>query len=389
MRAALPPRLLVLAALVGAPAIAFLSACGGETPPAPPPTAVVVSTAETRDVGVAQEWVGTIYGMTDAVIRPRVQGYLLERGYEEGQLVRKDDLLFRIDPRPFEAALAKARGELARAQAALGKSRLDVKRFRPLVAEGAVSQRELDDAVQAEAGDSAAVASAKAAVEQAALDLDWTQVRSPIDGVAGLAKAQIGDLVGPSTELTAVSQLDPVRVRVPISEQEYLRFAERGTAPRPDAPANLDLFLADGSRWEHRGKLLAVNREVGAETGTLLVDTVFPNPGNLLRPGQYGRVRAEVERKAGATVVPQRAVQQVQGVDQVAVVGSDGKVEIRPVKLGVVEGDWRVVESGVKSGEQVVVEGLLKVRNGMIVQAQAAGATPPVGAAKPAPAPES
>jgi membrane fusion protein (multidrug efflux system) len=384
-----PLRTLAFEILVAVPTVAVCAACGGGEPPAPPAPSVVVATAETRDVGLAQEWVGTVYGMTDAVIRPRVQGYLLERAYEEGQLVRKDDLLFRIDPRPFEAALAKARGELARAQAALGKSRLDVKRFRPLAAEGAVSQRELDDAVQAEAGDNAAVASARAAAEQAQLDLDWTQVRSPIDGIAGLAKAQIGDLVGPNIELTAVSQLDPVRVRVPISEQEYLRFAERGTAPRPDGPANLELFLADGSRWEHRGKLLAVNREVGAETGTLLVDTVFPNPGNLLRPGQYGRVRAEVERKAGAIVVPQRAVQQVQGVDQVAVVGTEGKVEIRPVTLGAAVDEWRVVESGLKSGEQVVVEGLLKVRNGMIVQAQAAGPTPAVGTGKPPAAPES
>jgi membrane fusion protein (multidrug efflux system) len=379
---------LLVATVVGAAGVA----CGKVEPPAAPLTAVVTATAETRDVGVAQEWIGTVHGMTDAVIRPRVQGYLLERAYEEGQLVARDALLFKIDPRPFEAALAKARGELARAQAGLGKSQLDVKRFRPLVAEGAVSQRELDDAVQAERGDIAAVASARAAVEQAALDLEWTQVRSPIAGVAGLARAQIGDLVGPTVELTAVSQLDPVRVRVPISEQEYMRFAAaRGEGPvGSSGPANLELYLADGSLWAHPGRVLAVNREVGAETGTLLVDTVFPNPGNLLRPGQYGRVRAEVERRAGAVVVPQRAVQQVQGVDQVAVVGADGKVEIRPVKLGPAVDDVRVVESGLRAGEQVVVEGLLKVRNGMIVQAQAGAAPPPVGSGEePAPAPES
>lgn len=365
-------------------AAGFWMACGEGTPPAASPTAVVVASAELRDVAVAQEWVGTIHGMTDAVIRARVEGHLLERAYQEGQLVRSNQLLFRVDPRPFEAALARARGELARAQAALGKSRLDVKRFRPLVPEGAVSQRELDDAVQAELGDQAAVASARADVEQAALDLEWTQVRSPIEGIAGLAKAQIGDLVGPSIELTAVSQLDPVRVRVPISEQEYLRFAGRIDAIEgPGAPTNLDLFLADGSRWEHRGRILAVNREVGLETGTLLVDSLFPNPENLLRPGQYARVRAEVERRVGAVVVPQRAVQQVQGVDQVAVVGAEGKVEIRPVKLGPAVEDLRVVEEGVKSGEQVVVDGLLKVRDGMIVQAQAAGSTPPVGSGKP------
>ncbi len=175
-----------------------------------------------------------------------------------------------------------------------------------------------------------------------------------------------------------------MRVRVPISEQEYLRFAGRIDAIEgPGAPTNLDLFLADGSRWEHRGRILAVNREVGLETGTLLVDSLFPNPENLLRPGQYARVRAEVERRVGAVVVPQRAVQQVQGVDQVAVVGAEGKVEIRPVKLGPAVEDLRVVEEGVKSGEQVVVDGLLKVRDGMIVQAQAAGSTPPVGSGKP------
>lgn len=366
-------------------AAALLAACGRGAPPAPPQMPVVVSEVETRDVGLSQEWVGTIHGMTDAVIRPRVQGYLLERPYKEGRVVAKDELLFRIDPRPFEAALAKAKGELSRAQAALGKSTLDVKRYRPLVAEGAVSQRELDDAVQAQRGDTASVDSARAAVEQAQLDLDWTEVRSPIEGVAGLAKAQIGDLVGPTIELTSVSQLDPVRVRIPISEQEYMRFAERGRGTGSAPPANLDLYLADGSRWPHKGAVLAVNREVGTETGTLLVDTVFPNPGNLLRPGQYGRVRAEVEHRAGAIVVPQRAVQQVQGADQVAVVDAEGKIEIRGVKLGPAVDDVRIVEAGLKSGERVVVEGLLKVRNGMIVQAQAAGATPPVGAGKPAP----
>jgi membrane fusion protein (multidrug efflux system) len=377
--ASLRPREALLLLLVNA------AACGGEAQAPPDPPTVIVAPAASRDVSLSQEWVGTIEGYNNAVIRPRVQGYLLERHYQEGTIVEQGDLLFIIDPRVFRAAAEEARGKLAQAQANLEKSRLDVARYRPLVAEGAVSRQELDDAVQAERANAAAVVSAGAALEQARLDLEWTQVRAPIRGIAGLSRAEIGDLVSSATELTTMSQLDPVRVRVPISEQEYLRFAQRGP-PGRNSGASFELLLADGSLWPHRGKLLAVNREVGLETGTLLVDAEFPNPENLLRPGQYARLRAEVERRADAVLVPQRAVQQLQGADQVAVVGEGDVVEIRTVKLGQRVGEEQVVEEGLRAGERVVVEGLLKVRNRAPVRPETAAqvaapgpATPPEG----------
>jgi membrane fusion protein (multidrug efflux system) len=353
--------------------VALLAACGrDEAPPAAAPPTVIVATAEQRELPGYQEWVGTILGLNDASIRPRIQGYLLERHYQEGQPVQKDEKLFSIDPRPFRAALEDAQGKLRQAEAARDKARLDVQRFRPLVAQGAVSQRELDDAIQAELGGAASVASAQAIVEDATLNLQWTEVRSPIEGVAGLSKAQIGDLVGPTTELTAVSQLDPVRVRFPISEREYLAISQR-RAETGKAAGEMFLFslvLADETVWDHPGTLLAANQEIGKETGTLLVDASFPNPGNVLRPGQYARVRAETQERTSAIVVPKRAIQQLQGVDQIAVVGDGDKIEFRNVTLGATRGDVRVVEKGLAAGERVVVEGFLKVRPGMVVTPQ-------------------
>jgi membrane fusion protein (multidrug efflux system) len=347
-----------------------LVACKQETAPvaAVAPT-VIVANAEQRELPGYQEWVGTILGMNDASIRPRIQGYLLERHYSEGQLVKKDEKLFSIDPRPFQAALEDAKGKLRQAEASRDKARLDVQRFRPLVKQGAVSQRELDDAIQAERGGAASVASAQAIVEDATLNLQWTEVRSPIEGIAGLSKAQIGDLVGPTIELTAVSQLDPVRVRVPISEREYLAISQRRQATGKTAGEMFlfSLVLADESVWDHPGTLLAANQEIGKETGTLLVDVSFPNPGNMLRPGQYARVRAETQERTNAVVVPRRAIQQLQGVDQIAVVGDGNKVEFRNVTLGPTHGDVRVVQKGIESGERVVVEGFLKIRPGMVV----------------------
>jgi membrane fusion protein (multidrug efflux system) len=348
----------------------LLLACGeNESPPAAAPPTVIIATAEQRELPGYQEWVGTILGLNDASIRPRVQGNLLERHYPEGQLVHKDDKLFSIDPRPFQAALEDANGKLRQAEASRDKAALDVKRFRPLVAQGAVSRRELDDAIQAERAGSASVASARAVVDNATLNLQWTEVRSPIDGVAGLSKAQIGDLVGPTTELTTVSELDPVRVRFPISEREYLAIQQRRSATGQTAGQMFffSLVLADESVWGHPGTLLAANQEIGKETGTLLVDVSFPNPGNVLRPGQYARVRAETQERTNAIVVPKRAIQQLQGADQVAVVGDDDKIEFRAVTLGASSGDLRVVQKGLEAGERVVVEGFLKVRPGMLV----------------------
>jgi membrane fusion protein (multidrug efflux system) len=333
---------------------------------------VVVAPVVQRDVPVTSEWIGTTEGTVDAEIRAQVSGYLVSRDYQEGRLVRSGDLLFRIDPRPFQAALDQAKGDLGRAQAALGKARLDVERYTPLVAQGAVSRQELDNAIQARSAGDAVVQTARAAVEKAQLDLSFTEIRSPIDGIAGVAIAQIGNLVGPGDPkpLTTVSQVDPIRVSAPISEREYLAFARRsgdladGGAERPP---NLELILADGSIHPERGRAILAGREVDPRTGTILFKGEFPNPGNLLRPGQYARVRAVTEIKKGALLVPQRAVSELQGVQQVAVVGPDDKVELRVVQTGVRDGSFQVIEKGLAAGERVVVEGIQKLRAGSVV----------------------
>jgi membrane fusion protein (multidrug efflux system) len=363
MQKSVPPTCLAL--LLGA-------ACGPAAPPEAPPIEVVVAPVVQHDVSVTSEWIGTIEGTVDAEIRAQVAGYLISRDYEEGRLVRSGDLLFRIDPRPFQAALDQALGDLGRAQAALEKARLDVERYTPLVAQGAVSRQELDDATQAKRAGEASVQTARAAVEKARLDLSFTEIRSPIDGIAGVAVAQIGNLVGPSDPkpLTTVSQVDPIRVSAPISEREYLAFARRtGDIARGSQGrgANLELVLSDGSVHTERGHAILAGREVDPRTGTILIKGEFPNPGNLLRPGQYARVRAVTEVKKGALLVPQRAVSELQGVQQVAVVGPDDKVAMRVVEAGVRDGSLRVIEKGLAPGERVVVEGLQKVRDGAAV----------------------
>jgi membrane fusion protein (multidrug efflux system) len=284
-------------------------------------------------------------------------------------------LLFTIDPRPYKAALDQAKGDLGRAEAVLTKARQDVTRYTPLAAEGAISQQELDNAVQAERGGRALVDSARAAVEKAQLDLDWTRVTSPIDGIAGIAVAQVGDLIAPNTVLTTVSQVDPIRVSFPISEQDYMRFSARASLDKPEPRTpTLDLILANGSVHPERGTATVVNREVDSATGTMLILGVFPNPGNRLRPGQYAKVRATMETRTGALLVPQRSVQEMQGTYQVAVVGPDNKVAMRVVKVGPrVGSDW-LIEDGLKPGEQVIVEGLQKVRDGATVNPKPADA---------------
>jgi RND family efflux transporter MFP subunit len=359
-----------------------LGACERESaPPAPPPPDVVVAEVIQKDVPIFVEWVGTTDGNINAQIRARVQGYLQARDYTEGTIVRVGDLMFTIDARPYRAALDQAKGELGRAEAALTKAEQDVRRFTPLAAEGAISQQELDNAIQASRADRAAVDSARANVEQAQLDLDWTQLRSPIDGIAGISIVQIGDLVSENTALTTVSQVDPIKVSFPISEQEYLRYASRiqlGSPNQPDAAtrdtATLELILADGSVHSERGTASAANRQVDIETGTMLIQGLFPNPGNLLRPGQYAKVRATIETKAGALLIPQRAVQELQGTYQVAVVGADNKVAMRTVKAGPRVGTSWVIDEGLQPGERVVVEGLQKVRDGATVNPKPADA---------------
>ena len=323
-----------------------------------------------KDVPIYSEWIGTTNGMENAKIRAQVKGFLFSRHYREGAFVKKGSLLFEIDPQKFQADLDKAKGDLARVQAQLGKTELDVQRDTPLVKAGAISQKELDDDIQANLAARASVSAAKAVVEDAKLNLGWARITAPIDGVVGIANAQTGDLVGPdSGELTAMSTLDPIRVYFPVSEQEYLKAAgriEAGYKEQREPPNDLELILSDGSVYPHKGKFFLVDRQVDVKTGTVLVAALFPNPGNILRPGQFGRVRM-TKNKPAALLVPQRAVSELQGVYQLAVVDPNNKVEVRSVKMGERVGSEWVIEEGLKSGERVVAEGLQKLKPGMTV----------------------
>jgi len=368
-------------------ATAFLG-CGNTQAPAPGPINVVVVAPTQADVPVYREWVGSTVGNINATIRPQVNGYLLARHYDEGGFVKQDDLLFEIDPREFQAQLDQALGELGEARAALHKSEIDVERYTPLAAEGAVSQQELDDAIVSRQRNRSAVAKAEATVRQARLNLGWTRVIAPISGVAGLAVGQIGDLVGAETVLTTISQLDPIKVEFQVSERDYLAFAERVS---PEAIAHgegkeglLELALANGETYPHRGTASAVGRAVDPTTGTITLEGRFPNPGNLLRPGQFAKVRVVVATHPKALLVPQRAVMEVQGAHQIAVVGASDTVEVRPVEVGPRIGEQWVIAKGLKPGERVIVEGTQKVRSGTLVAAHApASAQPPVASGPP------
>lgn len=333
---------------------------------------VLVTEVLQRDLPIHAEWVGTTDGFVNATIQARVTGYLVKRTFDEGAFVRKGDLLFQIDPRPFQAALAEAKGELSKAEARLVKTELDVKRDTPLALAKAISQKDLEDSIQMNAAAKGSLASAKAAVEQAQLNLTFTRIEAPIDGITGIAKAQIGDLVGPNTGLlTSISTVDPIRVYFPISEQEYLKAAEKVRAAYNDTNRKrddrLELILSDGSVYPHPGNFLLADRQVDVKTGTIRVAAMFPNPGNLLRPGLFARIRAVTSTKRGALLVPQRAITELQGRYQLAVVGPENKVEIRPVKVAERVGKLWVIEEGVQPGERVVVEGLQKVKAGITV----------------------
>lgn len=356
--------------------VAALTGCKEKTKPASHPPVVEVATVIQQDVPVYREWVARLDGDVNAQIRAQVSGYLSAREYPEGGFVRKGDPLFEIDSRPFQAALDQARGQLAQAEAQLEKTALDVKRYTPLAKTRAISQEELDDAVQANLAAQAKVTSAQAAVEKAALEVGFTHITSPIDGIAGLALAQIGDLVGPGTtgNLTTVSRVNPIRAYIALSEQEYLAAAAGQSLMRQPV---LELILADGSVFPQRGQVLFTDREVNDRTGTIKMAAVFDNPGNLLRPGQFGRVRAKLKVKKGALLVPKVAVNELQNAYQVAVVGADNRVDLRPVKPGErVDSLW-VIDEGLKPGERVVVEGIQKARQGMLVTPQSAPANRP------------
>jgi membrane fusion protein (multidrug efflux system) len=372
---------------------------------------------EQKDVPIQSEWIGTLDGNVNAEIKAQVTGYLLSKNYTEGSFVRKGQLLFEIDPRPLQAALEQAKGDLAKAQGQVaqatsqlvqsqaqlaqadanqGKTQMDVDRFTPLAKNGVISQQDADTAVQANLAAKAQVKAAaagvetakaaiqaarsvvdagRAAVKTAELNLGFTRITSPIDGIAGIAQAQVGNLVQPlnpgSPALTTVSSVDPIKVYFTLSEQEYLNFAKRNPSqPQRDAAnqkLHLDLVLADGSTYPHEGKFFVADREVAEKTGSIRLGGIFPNPGNILRPGQYGKVRAVTRIKTSALLIPQRAVTELQGNYQVAVVGSDNKIEIRAVKVGERVGPMSIVEEGLKPGEIVVVEGMQKVRAGVTV----------------------
>jgi len=341
-------------------------------------------------VPITQEWIGTLDGFVNADIRPQVTGYVLRQVYIEGSFLHRGDVLFEIDPRQFQAALDQAKGFLAQNEAALGKAKLDVARFTPLVAERAISQQELDNAVAAERQAQANVASARATVEQAQLNVGWTKVMSPIDGIAGIAKSQVGDLVNGQTIMTTVSVVDPIKVYFNPSEQEYMAWAQkrgpvdavRGTPPQDKGM--LVLTLSDGTAYPQRGDPVLANRNVDLKTGTIQVQGLFPNPKHLLRPGQYAKVRASTDIRKGALLVPQRAVSELQGLYQVAVVGPDDKVEIRPVQTGDRVGNLWIIEKGLSPGDRIVVEGIQKVKPGMVVNPKPA-AEPAAPAAPAAP----
>ena len=367
---------LILAAL-GAVVLTGPS-CGSPKPQAAasgPPLSVGVVKAIQMDVPIHAEWVATLEGYVNAQIQPQVSGYLISQNYEEGSYVHKGDVLFEIDPRPFQAGLDQAKGQLAQARAQLYLADVNVKRDTPLVKERAIAQSQLDTETAAQMQAQAAIQAAEAAVEQAQLNLGFTSVRSLVDGIAGIATTQMGNLVGPATVLTTVSQLDPIKVYFPISEQEYLQFTSRllkktsaSDLLRASDSKALDLILSDGSTYPRKGQVIFTDRQVDPQTGTIRVVGAFPNPGNILRPGQFGRVRALLGVRQGAVLVPQRCVTELQGTYEVAVVSAQNSISVRKVKVGERVGSLWVIAEGLAPGEVVVSDGTSKVRDGMPVK---------------------
>jgi membrane fusion protein (multidrug efflux system) len=328
-----------------------------------------------QDVPLYTECIATLDGFVNAQIQPQVTGYLMKQDYLEGTVVHKGDVLFEMDRRPFEAALQQTKGQLAQAEAQLGKTKLDVARDTPLAEQSAIPKAQLDNDIQANKAAEAIVAAAKAQVDQAELNLGFTEVRSLITGVAGLAKGQIGDLVGPTTILTTVSQVQPIKAYFALSEQEYLKFAKRISAVAEQrhgitGAKTLELELSDGSIYPQKGWVVLADRQVDVKTGTIRMAGAFDNPGEVLRPGMFGRIRAATGIAKGALLVPQRAVVETQGSYSVVVVGTDNKASIRPVKTGERFGQMWVITEGVKPGEQVIAEGIQKAKEGMPVRPQ-------------------
>lgn len=356
-------------------AVLMLPACKKETPkPVVPPPTVQIIEAKAEDVPIAVEWIGTLAGSVTASIRSQVEGPLLKQNYEEGHAVKKNDILFELDDRTYQATLADVAGKLAQANANLGKSDADVARLGPLLKTRAVSQQDYDNAVQASLANKAAVASAQAAVDKAQLNVDFTRIRSPIDGIAGLARAQVGDLVtAGNMELATVATVNPIKAYFTVSEQEYLKFRmDHPGAPegrKAGADRVFQIVLANGTLYPHQGIFYAADITVNPNTGALQLCAIFDNPDNLLLPGQYGRIMSVTRTAKDAILVPQRAVNELQGIRQVAVVTPEGKASIRNVKVGPqVKNQW-LIEEGLHPGDKVIVEGFLKVREGLPVSA--------------------
>ncbi len=382
-----------LAAGFGLVLLSLASSCGGksQSAPAPPPPGVGVVTVVQKSVPVYGKWVATLQGYVTANIQPQVSGYLLRQDFREGSYVRKGQILFEIDPRPFAAALAQAKGQLAQAQAQLGQAKaqlglaaINVRRDTPLAQVHAIAQSQLDNDVQTQKqeealieADQAAIQSAQAGVETAELNLGFTKVHSLIDGIVGITATQIGNLVSPTTVLTTVSQVDPIKAYFSISEQEYLAVASkiRPAATvnllRANNPVPLTLTLANDERYPHQGRILFADRQVNSQTGSIQLVGEFPNPNNLLRPGQFGSIGAVTATNENALLVPQRAVTELQGRYAVAVVGPDNKVKIKPVETGSRVGEMWVIRQGLSPGDRVVSEGTSKVQDGEQVTPQA------------------
>jgi len=353
-------------------AVAFSAAgCKKEAPPQPGPPDVEVVAAISRDVPVYGEWVGSLDGYTNANITPQVTGYLIKQDYREGSYVHTGDVLFEIDPRPFQAVLDQAKGALAQAHAQLDLANINYKRDEPMAKLHAIAQSQFDTDTQTKAQAEASVVSAEANVESAQLNLGFTKVLSLIDGIAGIAQTQIGNLVGQSTVLTSVSQVNPIKAYFSISEQEYLAMSDRikGSVDMLAAsnPEPLQLTLANGNIYPQVGRIVFTDRQVDGQTGTIRIVGAFPNPGNILRPGQFAKVRALTGNNANAVLVPQRSVTELQGSYEVAVVGSDNKVTVRKVSVGDRFGSLWVIRDGLKVGEHVISEGTQKVREGSTV----------------------
>jgi membrane fusion protein, multidrug efflux system len=380
---------LTLATTIAALSV-WVTSCEQKPAPAPAPLKVQVLTIAPRDVPVFRQWIGTLDGYPNAQIRAQVSGYLMKQDYVEGGKVRQGDLLFEIDPRPFQAMLDQATAKLAQDEAMLGKTELDVKRYTPLARDQAISQQELDDAVQANLQAKAAIAADKAAIENAKVNLEFTKIISPVGGIAGTALAQVGDLASPGGGvLTTVSTVDPIRAYFNINEQFYLKyfreFANNEERAAHEAGMELELILSDGSIYPHAGKWVFTGRQVDVDTGTLQVAAAFENPESELRPGQYALVRAKTEMRKNALLVPQRAVIELQGATQVAIVDAENKVHIKTVRVGDQLGTEWMINEGLQPNDRIIVEGTQKVREGTLVDPEPFTAPQPEAPPKAAP----